>query len=144
MKHLSYFVALVAAGSVVLALALGSFVMIPAQLLAFAFGVPPDSETVKVVVNSSIALIWLLVLIGYWIRDKGLSPRLVKTGHGSKLARGHLCLIAGHVLVLCIYFVKAFGFLMILPVLGVLFFYGAGIALIEIARDRRGPEPLGA
>jgi len=119
---------------------LGSFVIIPAQLVAFALGVPPDSETVKVVVNATIALIWSLVLIGYWIRDKGLSPRLVKAGHGSKLAWGHLCLIAGHVLVLCIFLVKAFGFFMILPVLGVLLFYGTGIALIEVARDRRGPE----
>jgi hypothetical protein len=38
-------------------------------------------------------------------------------------------------------FVKAFAFLMILPILGILVFYGAGILLIETARERHAAQP---
>ena len=120
MKDSSYFVALAVAGSTALLLVLGSLVAIASQLVAFALGVPPDSEIVKIVGYCAVALAWTLFLISYWIRNKALAPRIVRTGRSRGLAWGHRCLVAGHVLVLCIFFVKAFAFLMILPILGIL------------------------
>ena len=139
MKDVSYFVALIAAGSTALLLALGSFVTMTSQSIAFSLGMPPDSETVKIAGYLVVALAWTLFLISYWIRNKGLSPRIVRADHSSKLAWGHRCLVVGHALALCIFFVKTFAFLMILPILGILLFYDSGIALIETARDRGGP-----
>ena len=136
MKHLNYFLALVPAGSFALLGVLGSVLSLPIDLVAFALGVSPNSETAKLVGNFTVAILWSMVLAGFWIRHRGLSPKFVKAGHAFTLLGGHLCLIAGHAIVLCMFLVKSFGDLMILPAVGVLFFYAAGIALIELSRDR--------
>jgi len=144
MKSLNYFLALVPAGSFVLLMVLGSFITIPFELATAAIGGHLDGETAKALGYSIVALAWSLALIGWWIRHKSLSPQLIKPGHGFKLGLGHVLLVAGHSLLLCVIFIKDLSFLLLLPVLGVLLFYATGIVLIELARDRRQPQRMDA
>jgi hypothetical protein len=144
MKHFSYFIALATIGSFLLLLALEPIISIPRLLITTTLGLSSDSDSVvRLAVNSGIALFWTIALVGYWVYKKGLLPKSVKPGHGSKVAWGHRCLITGHVLMVCILLVKDLALLMILPALGVLFFYGLGILLIELARDR-APKVINA
>jgi hypothetical protein len=135
-SHVSYFVALFVVGSFAALLGLEPLLALARDALASARGLPRDSEGVKIAVNLAVAGAWALVLIGVWIRNGGLSPRTVKPGGERRRASGHLSLLVGHALVGCVFFVKAFAFLLILPVIGVLVFYTAGIALLESTRDR--------
>jgi len=137
MRHLNYFLALVPAGSFALLMVLGSVLTLPFELVVYALGMRPSSETIKFVSYCTVAVLWSMVLVGLWVRNKGLSPIFIKPGRAFPLLCGHLCLLAGHAIVLFILLAKDSGFFMILPVVGVLFFYAAGIVLIETSRDRQ-------
>jgi hypothetical protein len=123
MNHLNYFIALVVVGAFFLLMGVSQFI----------FFLP---ESAKIGMNILITIVWAIVLIGLWIRYKGLAPKIIKPRRKSLSVLGHLSIIAGHVLIFCIVFIKAFAYMMILPVLGVLVFYGVGVLLIEISRGR--------
>ena len=136
MKHLSYFLALIAIGTFALLMVLEPVAVMLATPLVGALGLSTTSEDLKFVGYCAIAAVWALVLIVIWARARGLSPDILKPGGERRLMLGHMCLALGHVLLLSVLLVPALGYLMILPVIGVLLAYVAGIALIESARAR--------
>ena len=136
MKHLSYFLALVAIGTFALLIVLEPVAAVFATLLVGALGLSATSEELKQVGYGAVAAVWTVVIIVIWARARGLSLGIRKPGTERRLVLGHACLLLGHVLLLCTWFVPSFGYLMILPILGVVLAYAAGIALIESSRGR--------
>ena len=136
MKHLSYFLALLAIGTFALLMVLEPVTAMLATLLVSALGLSVTPEDLKIVEYCAVAAVWMVALIVIWVRARGLSPGILKIGGQRRLVLGHICLVLGHALLLSLVLVPALGYLLILPVVGVLLAYAGGIVLIESARGR--------
>ena len=133
--NISYFIALICVGDVVLLLGLTPVLtMLPD--IAVALGFVKEPEHAKVAFYLLVSVIWTGVLIWLWARHKSLVPTAIKPGFRSRYVLGNSMVLLGHVTVLSIYFVETMKWLMILPVLIIFICYFAGVVLIEISRQR--------
>jgi hypothetical protein len=136
--HLNYFVALVAFGAFLLVLTVGFIVTQAIDLAALMMGAKLQAQNVAILTYASITVAWSLLVAGLWVRYRGLSPPLVILQRISKLTLlGHVSILAGHVLALCAFFIKDFGFLLLLPLIAIFVLYFVGVLSLEVSRARR-------
>ena len=135
--NLSYFIALICVGDVVLLLGLTPQVTaLPEE--AVALGLFKEAEHAKLALYLLVDVVWTAILVCLWVRNGSLVPTATRPGRRRRSMFGHSMIALGNLTVLSIFFVETMKWLMILPVLVVLVCYVAGIVLIETSRQWTG------
>ena len=140
MQSLSYFVALLAAGSVILLLLLGPWLSVFPELQR-APGLVREPEGRKVLAYVVLVTAWTVALASWWWRQGRLVPRAARAGRSGRLRLGHVVVATGHGVVAVGVLFNPMAALLTSPLLVTVACYAVGAFLIESSRSRAEPPP---